>query len=169
MTLRGPANDLYSLKKQPGFLTLNCADKSSKERCVPAYIGRRMQHHEFEVVTRMYFNPDDMEGKAGILLLKDETHQYFMSVGKMHADKVISLKRIEKNEDKVLALEKLPADAERFDLKVVSKGLFYDFYYSLDKGKTWEMLCNNVDASFLSTAKAGGFTGSTIGLYATRK
>lgn len=169
MTLRGPANDLYSLKKQPGFLTLNCADKSSKERCVPAYIGRRMQHHEFEVVTRMYFNPDDMEGKAGILLLKDETHQYFMSVGKMHADKVISLKRIEKNEDKVLTLEKLPADAERFDLKVVSKGLFYDFYYSLDKGKTWKMLCNNVDASFLSTAKADGFTGSTIGLYATRK
>ncbi|WP_373827665.1 hypothetical protein, partial [Bacteroides heparinolyticus] len=29
--------------------------------------------------------------------------------------------------------------------------------------------CKDVDAGYLSTATAGGFTGSMIGLYATRK
>lgn len=35
--------------------------------------------------------------------------------------------------------------------------------------KDWTLLCKDVDASYLSTATAGGFTGSVIGLYAVCK
>ena len=66
-------------------------------------------------------------------------------------------------------MNELPEDAVKFDLKVISKGLTYDFLYSLDGGKKWNTLCQNVDAGYLSTTLAGGFTGSTIALYATRK
>ena len=127
-----------------------------------------MQHHEFETSTRMYFNPECSDEKAGLMLFKDETHQYFMAVSGSD-NRAISLIQIGKEEDKVLAKQDLPSDAVKFDLKVVSNGLEYDFYYSLDGGKKWDTLCQNVDASYLSTTVAGGFTGSTIALYATRK
>ena len=54
-------------------------------------------------------------------------------------------------------------------LKVISQGTHYDFYYSLKGEKDWTLLCKDVDASYLSTTTAGGFTGSVIGLYATCK
>lgn len=168
MTLRGPATDLYSLTETPGYLTLKCAPKSTKDFCVPAFVSRRMQHHEFDASTRMYFNPENADEKAGLLLFKDETHQYFMAVSGA-TDRNIALIQIGKEEDKVLAKHELSADAVKFDLKVISKGLVYDFVYSLDGGKVWQTLCQNVDAGYLSTTVAGGFTGSTIALYATQK
>ena len=168
MTLRGPATDLYSLTATPGYLTLKCGEKSSKERDVPALVCRRMQHHEFQTETRMYFNPESAEEKAGLLLFKDEFHQYFMAVSQSENGRQITLTQIGR-EDKVLATNPVPADATCFDLKVVSKGLTYDFLYSIDKGKEWKSLCDNVDAGYLSTAVAGGFTGTTIALYATKK
>ena len=168
MTLRGPATDLYSLTETPGYLTLKCGEKSSKERDVPALVCRRMQHHEFQTETRMYFNPESAEEKAGLLLFKDEFHQYFMAVSQSENGRQITLIQIGR-EDKVLATNPVPADATCFDLKVVSKGLTYDFLYSIDKGKEWKSLCDNVDAGYLSTAVAGGFTGTTIALYATKK
>ena len=168
MTLRGPATDLYSLTETPGYLTLKCGEKSSKERDVPALVCRRMQHHEFQTETRMYFNPESAEEKAGLLLFKDEFHQYFMAVSQSENGRQITLTQIGR-EDKVLATNPVPADATCFDLKVVSKGLTYDFLYSIDKGKEWKNLCDNVDAGYLSTAVAGGFTGTTIALYATKK
>lgn len=168
MTLRGPATDLYSLTETPGYLTLKCGEKSSKERDVPALVCRRMQHHEFQTETRMYFNPESAEEKAGLLLFKDEFHQYFMAVSQSENGRQITLTQIGR-EDKVLATNPVPAYATCYDLKVVSKGLTYDFLYSIDKGKEWKSLCDNVDAGYLSTAVAGGFTGTTIALYATKK
>ena len=170
MTLRGPATDLYSLTETPGYLTLKCATKSSKERVVPAMVCRRLQHHQFEAETRMYFNPQCVDEKAGLLLFKDEFHQYFMAVAESEAGRTVSLIQIGREEDSVLACEKVSSESTCFDLKVVSTtGLTFDFLYSVNGGKTWNKLCEKVDAGYLSTAVAGGFTGTTIALYATRK
>ena len=170
MTLRGPATDLYSLTETPGYLTLKCATKSSKERVVPAMVCRRLQHHQFEAETRMYFNPQCVDEKAGLLLFKDEFHQYFMAVAESEAGRTVSLIQIGREEDSVLACEKVSSESTCFDLKVVSTtGLTFDFLYSVNGGKTWNKLCEEVDAGYLSTAVAGGFTGTTIALYATRK
>lgn len=169
MTLRGPATDLYSLTATPGYLTLQCADKSVKDRCVPAFVSRRMQHHEFNTTARMYFNPENANEKAGLLLFKDETHHLFMAVSQSPEGRTISLIKTDGREDKVIATNVLPKDAICFDLHVVSEGTSYEFAYSLDKGETWKVLATGIDANHLSTATAGGFTGSTIALYATCK
>ncbi len=120
MTLRGPATDLYSLTETPGYLTLKCATKSSKERVVPAMVCRRLQHHQFEAETRMYFNPQCVDEKAGLLLFKDEFHQYFMAVAESEAGRTVSLIQIGREEDSVLACEKVSSESTCIDLKVVS-------------------------------------------------
>ncbi|MDR0542317.1 MAG: glycoside hydrolase family 43 protein, partial [Dysgonamonadaceae bacterium] len=52
-------------------------------------------------------------------------------------------------------------------LKIISTGLAFEFYYAEQKDD-WKQLCRNVDAGYLSTKNAGGFTGTVIGMYATR-
>lgn len=168
MTLRTPGTELYSLSDTPGYLTLKCADVSATDKDTPAFVCRRMQHHNFECTTRMLFEPSDNKEAAGLLLFKDEKHQYFLAVNKPGEKKQISLKQIGET-DQVLASATLPDNLNDIRLKVVSKGTHYDFYYSLKEGDDWTLLCKNIDAKYLSTATAGGFTGSTIGMYATRK
>lgn len=167
MTLRTPGTDLYSLSDTPGYLTLKCADVSTTEKDTPAFISRRMQHHNFECTTRMLFEPSNDKENAGLLLFKDEKHQYFFAVNKPGEKKQISLKQIG-DKEQVLASAALPDNLNDIHMKVVSRGTHYDFYYS-EEGNDWTLLCKDVDANYLSTATAGGFTGSTIGLYATCK
>ncbi len=168
MTLRAPATELYSLTKTPGYLTLKCADVSSVEKDTPAFVCRRMQHHKYECTTRMLFEPSDEQEAAGILLFKDETHQYFMGVNRNKNGKCVTLWQVGETGNNALAEHPIADDASVTDLKVVSLGTVYDFYYSVDDG-AWNSLCKNVDARYLSTAQAGGFTGAVIGLYATKR
>jgi len=168
MTLRAPATGLYSLSQTPGYLTLKCDSVSASEKKVPAFICRRLQHHKFECSTRMLFCPQSKAEQAGILLFKDEKHQYFLAVGRDDQGECISLRQIGDGESKMLASVRLDDRGVLTDLKVVSRGTHYDFYYARQEG-VWNVLCRNVDAGYLSTATAGGFTGTTIGMYATLK
>lgn len=166
MSLRAPAGELYSLTDPSGYLSLKCVDIYSTEKRTPAYICRRLQHHKFECSTRMIFNPADNE-EAGMLLYKDEAHQYFFYVSKKEQEKTVGLRRIGKNQSKNLASNTLKMNEYEVDLRIVSRGTHLDFYYALPKGE-WQLLCKNIDASYLSTANAGGFTGTTVGMYATK-
>ena len=94
--------------------------------------------------------------------------QYFLAVGRDDQGECISLRQIGDGESKVLASVRLDDGGVLTDLKVVSRGTHYDFYYARQEG-VWYVLCRNVDAGYLSTATAGGFTGTTIGMYATLK
>lgn len=127
-----------------------------------------MQHHKFEATTRMLFNPSNEKEKAGLLLFKDEKHQYFLAVNRQGETKSVFLEQIGESE-RVLASDVIPENIKDIYLKVVSNGTNYDFYYSLKGEEEWILLCKDVDANYLSTATAGGFTGSMIGMYATCK
>lgn len=167
MTLRGPATDLYSLKEYPGYLALKCAPVTAAEKDTPAFVCRRMQHHKFTCTTHMLFDADKPKNKAGLLLFKDEKHHYFLAVGNEEGHKQISLLQISKEGSQSIASSHLRDNLKEISLKVVSRGTAYDFYYATEADE-WIQLSKNVDAKFLSTAVAGGFTGTVIGLYATQ-
>jgi alpha-N-arabinofuranosidase len=166
MTLRSPAGDLYSLTSQPGFLALQCTEKNATQRGTPALITRRIQHHRFECSTSLVFDPDEGD-QAGLLLLKDEGHQYFLSVDRRGSAVEAAVYKIGADGVERLAGRLMEPGTLRVGLKVVSKGRSFDFYSS-DDGKNWESIVEDVDAHYLSTANSFGFTGTTIGMYATR-
>ena len=117
----------------------------------------------------MKFTPADDQESAGLLLFKDETHQYYLCVAQKGKAKSISLRKIGTGADEVVAENTLKAKQKELELKVVSRGKVYDFYYRTVGSKKWTQLCADVDAGYLSTRNAGGFTGTVIGPYATRK
>jgi len=168
MTLRGPATDLYSLTENPGFLTLKCAGIASNELESPAFVSRRLQHHQFECTTSMYFKPQTETALAGVLLMKDEGHQYFMAVEKDGDQLQVSLKKIKTSGVETLASQPLRAGDGPIDLKVTSTGSHFSFSYATGNGN-WNLLAGHIDTYYLSTAQSFGFTGTTIGLYATNK
>ena len=161
MTLRGPANGLYALKD--GSLELKCSPARASRFETPALLLRRLQHHAFTASTRMRFAPVGTEA-AGLLLYKDEQHQYFLKVCLQDEAPVIALERSGVN----LFCKALPKEFGSVDLEISSDdGLSFRFLYSVDGGDV-KTLAEGVDAAWLSTAVAGGFTGTTIGLYAVK-
>lgn len=168
LTLRAPATELYSLTEKSGYLALNCSETKVSEKKTPAFISRRMQHHNFETVATLIFDPNTEQDEAGVLVHKDENNYYFFSIKENDGQKVIGLTQTIKASvnapiEKQIELK----DGSPIKLKVVSSGTSYSFYYDLGEGE-WELLCDNIDAKPLSTTAAGGFTGSTIGLYAVK-
>ena len=167
MTMRTSASDLYSLTTEPGYLTFKCGPSAKTEDAL-SFVCRRVQHHKFECTTQMYFDPSDNSEAAGLLLYKDETHQYFMAVQKTETGRKILLKKIGSGETEVLAAKMIENVTDPISLKVESNGTNCSFYY-LFGGSDWALLCSNIDAYYLSTANSFGFTGTTIGMYAEKK
>ncbi len=166
-TLRGPATEYYSLTSNPGHLTLRCGDVNSTDKAVLPFVCRRIQHHKYTASTTLTFVPAHDRQCAGMLLFKDELHQYFLGKALRDGSQHIVLRRISDTGTEELAFQALEADNSSVDLRVESKGLSLDFAYSTDNGSSWQTLASDLDAAFMSTAKAGGFTGTTIGLYAS--
>lgn len=142
-------------------LTLEYAPFDSKSGKTPACILRRMQHHSFEAETEL--EPGREPGQAaGMLMVKNEQRQFFLAV----QDRAVKLFRLgKKNKDELLAEAPLGRVSGPIGLKVISQGSSYDFMYRIDDGD-WRILAEDIPAEHIATQR-GGFTGSTIGLYAT--
>ncbi len=165
MTLRRDAKNLYSLTDNSGFLSLKCGEEKSTGMDVPAIVLRRLQHHQFESETKMFFEPSNENEAAGMILYKDEEHQYFMAVRKVDDKKEIRLEKIS-GEDKseTLSSKVLKNVDAPIYMKITSDGYKFNFYYATEINK-WNILLEDVDANFLSTHVAGGFTGTLVGMY----
>ncbi|MDE6453647.1 MAG: glycoside hydrolase family 43 protein [Muribaculaceae bacterium] len=168
MTLRTAADSLYSLSSTPGYLTLKCADTDATAKGTPAFVARRLQHSAFGCATDMVFLPDSASQAAGLLVFKDEKHQYFLGRG---IDKdgrhEVFVDQVTPEGTTTVASVPVDANASVLTLKVGSPdGLTFDFEYSADGGKTFAPVMTGADARHTSTAGAGGFTGTTVGPYA---
>ena len=166
MTLRTPASDLYSLTEYPGYLALSCADVSATEKKTPALLSRRLQHHEFEVTTKIIFDPQGEE-EAGLLMVKAETHQYFFGIRKNGENKEAVVIKVTEDGAEELGSMTVETDGP-IDLRITSDGMVFNFAFAGPDGE-WTSVADNVDAYYLSTASSWGFTGTTVGMYATSK
>ncbi len=168
MNIHGDASALYSLSENAGYLSLKCAEVSSNEAIPSAFVCRRLQHHKFECETSLFLHSTSKSDKAGILLYKDESHQYLLALQELTQDSsLLSVTRIGAEGAAVLSSRVITKSLNPVKLKVTSSGKAFSFQYAIDE--EWNMLASNIDAYYLSTAQSYGFTGTTIGLYASSK
>jgi hypothetical protein len=154
------------MKVKDGRLILPLSSAVSTGTGTPSYLCRRIQHHQFDVQTQMFFTPRDSTEAAGLLIFKNEKHQYFLC----RSEKGLELRQISGSDKcKVLAFSVLPDYVERVYLRAECRGTTYSFFYRLEGSGVddWTVIAENVDASFVSS-KVGGFTGTTIGVYAEK-
>ncbi|OZI08102.1 glycoside hydrolase 43 family protein [Siphonobacter sp. BAB-5385] len=157
----------YTLSKKQG-LTLKLKPETCMEMGNPSFVGKRQQHLFSTAETELSFSPKAEYEKAGLVILQDEHHFYFLSKGQKDGKPVIQLfKSVPREKSMELVTEApLNTTADKVNLRIASQGDSYSFSYTTD-GKNWQVLKDKMDGKFLSTKVAGGFIGCVYGMYAT--
>lgn len=161
--LRNPEENAFSL--DGSGLTLHAAEGSVEASKPVSAIFVRQQHPDFTVETEVTFNPENNGELAGLALLQNEAYNFIFGKTLIDGKESIVLKR---NERGGVLIGSAPVPAEGpLRLKVEGKGRYYSFYFMPEGETQWIPIATGVDASNLSTARAGGFIGTVIGPYAT--
>jgi xylan 1,4-beta-xylosidase len=159
--IRTPHQPVYSL--QGGALMLNPSAAVGDLKGVPAFIGRRQQHHIATVSTTLTHVPEKEGERAGLVAIQNDNAWLFFGVTRIEGKPVVAL-FARQNSDKEALIASAPFAGKSATLTLRADGGAMSFEYG-SGGKT-ETLKAGFDASFLSTRKAGGFVGTVIGPYA---
>jgi xylan 1,4-beta-xylosidase len=166
--IRTPQRKWYSLEE--GALKISCEPVSFREKKNPAFIGRRQQHIRFTATTAVSIIPDSYGDCSGLVCFRTESNNYFLGISSGQNGLVAFVdKTIRRNGQLVrkrLAIKKTDLTVDNaIYLRVVGRDNVLDFFISEDNN-VWESLAEGQDATYLSTATAGGFVGTYIGMYA---
>ena len=144
--LRNPIKDNYIFHKN-GNVSLKLAQSKIHEKQQVSFYCTRQIHHNFEANVDI-IHIDNKDGYAGLVLFQNEEFNYAIMVGN---GKIIAMKGTE-------VLKEIVGTAT--NLKFIQNQQHVAMYYD---GK---ILLDNLDGKILSTSVAGGFVGTTIGMYA---
>ncbi len=166
--LRTPQDNWWF--KRDGQLHLTPTTRSIYIEDSPAFVGYRQRHADFTATTQMSFSPQDETEIAGLVCYQNERYNITFTKMLFDGQSTLGVVRMENGEFEVLGSIDLSEDQKDIPvfLRVIGRGGLYSFDYSFDN-KMWERLAAGVDATNLSTAKGGGFTGAIIGLFAEKE
>lgn len=168
---------LLFLRTKPGAwykpgangLSLALQPETVMGKANPSFVGRRQQHLKSEATTTISFNAKRENEKAGLVILQDEAHFYFLAKSADKAGKpVVQLFKAndQSAEMDLLSQLSIPHNTAELKFKIAADGDQYRFHYAAADGK-WKQIGEVQDGKFLSTKVAGGFIGALFGLYAT--
>jgi alpha-N-arabinofuranosidase len=161
--LRTPKEKWYSILN--GELILNTRPETTSGTSNPSFIGYRQKHLFGNVTTNLSFNPVSENEKSGLIAFQNEKHYYYLCKSLKDNKPVVQLLKSTENGTEEIAFKSINT-TEKISFKIEAKGKYYSFFYSLNN-KDWHAINENVDATFLSTKKAGGFVGTIYGMYTT--
>ena len=164
MMMRSPTTTWYRLEQ--GALVLAARSERLGDGKQPSFLARRQQSAEAVVTTSVRFVPAEGE-EAGLAALQND--DYFLSVALTRSGGKLTVQVTRRDGPgdpaggKIVASK--PVAAGAVQLRIHARGGLYDFDYAVKPGR-WQPVAHDVDATNLSTAKAGGFVGTLIGPYA---
>lgn len=158
--LRNVLENWYHQNVEDGFLTLDLRPIVIDDKNNPSLILRRQTHLYGEFTTEIDFIPNADNEMAGLVIMQNENHYYFINKTKA------TLQVLKKSEEGYEELASVPYTDNNVHMQISADGAVYHFRYSKD-GSTFQNLITDVDATYLSTETAGGFVGCMYGLYAS--
>jgi alpha-N-arabinofuranosidase len=159
--IRTPQKAFYRL--QSGALELDSGSPIGDLDGVPAFIGRRQQHANATVSTTLRYTPVSDGDRAGLAAVQSDRSNLFFGLTRIAGKTVVALyTRDAADADSLVASAPVPA-AGPVTLTIRTTGGTMAFDYAAG-GRT-RTLKEGVDATLLSTKKAGGFVGTVFGLY----
>jgi xylan 1,4-beta-xylosidase len=169
--VRIPQTQWYDLESEPGTLVIEARPDSIGGFAQPSYIGRRQQHMHASASTALRYQPAHAGDTAGLAAFQNDEYYYYLGVALGPDGRTrIELRKRAGASDPVdgVVLESAPLDVEdgaTVYLRVDARGALYDFYYAVEEDR-WMPLATDADGKILSTRTAGGFVGTTFGMYA---
>ncbi|WP_337843398.1 glycoside hydrolase family 43 protein [Rheinheimera sp.] len=145
-----------------GVLALQAKADRLEDLGQPAFIGRRLQHLNFNASTS--FSVPAKGRSAGLVLLQSELYHYYLGARRTGTGTEVFLEQAKGAKATVLLAQQWPEGQTELQFKVAGAGAELRFYYRLP-GQDWMQLGPVQDGTLLSTQVAGGFVGTTLGLY----
>ncbi|MHB8129818.1 MAG: glycoside hydrolase family 43 protein [Mobilitalea sp.] len=165
--LRNPRFANYSLTERKGYLRMKLAREKILDLVSPSYVAVRQTGMCYQLETLLEFTPENKQEEAGLVLLQNNRFHYRLVSTIRNGIKVIQLVKCFKGEEEVLARvenEDMSRSVKGLRLRITAKQQYLQFAYSYD-GKSYHIIKADVDGRILSTDVAGGFVGTTVGLY----
>ena len=168
MHLRNPVAEDYALiAGQDGGLRMRLNKNAITELDTVSYFCIRQQHMSFKAHTLMRFSPEHENECAGLVIFQNHKYHYRFTLGLKSGFRVMRVTKCADGEETILAeVERNGTAGDAVFLQIVARGQDLSFCCG-DDGRNYTPVCENVDARILSTDVAGGFVGTTIGMYAS--
>ncbi len=163
VTLRDLDKKSYSLKDKVGCLRLYLREAKLCGCENPSYWGVRQQVYDYRVAALMEFEACNEGEEAGIAVVCDDKNHYRMVKYYYLGKPMVALIHCESGKDTVLARQEIAEG--KLELILCSREQSSNWYVRVDD--RLECIIADVDMSVLSTEKTGGFTGCTVGMYAS--
>ncbi len=169
--LRTITEKWYETDKKNGGIWIAARPVNLRQRKHPSFIGTRQRHHIMTVETVLHFLPGGEKSIAGLSLFQNEANHYVFGVTKQTENFVLVLQKSlpvnNEPQKTILASVTLPKKYDgRIELRVVADNDMLAFWYKTSK-HDWVSLADSIDATYLSTEKAGGFIGTILAMYAS--
>jgi len=160
--VRTPRRPFYRLSG--GALELTPGAPLGRLEGVPAYLARRQQHHFATFSTVVDYRPPADGARAGLAAVQSDRSYLFFGVTRIAGRVVVALyARDQADADTLLASAPL-ATATPVGLTIHAEAGRWSFDYEVEGRRL--TLKKDVDATLLTTERAGGFVGVTVGPYA---
>jgi len=158
--IRVPKSPFFRLDK--GELVLGGAAPLGDQSGTPAFLGRRQQHHLATIRTTLRFTPAADGDRAGLAAMQSDQSYLFFGLTRIDGKDVLALYVRAKGAERLIASQPVEdRDAITLTMRFEGGQVSFDFADSKAAGS----LAQKVDARFLSTHEAGGFTGTIVGPY----
>ncbi len=163
--IRSSADDWYKLNTEgEGQLIIEVRPFSLIHQGTPSFLGRRQQHLHGSASTALGFSPEREADKAGLVIFQNVGHFYYLCKSLERSKEAVQLYRGEG--DGMVKLASVPLTGTReLKLKIESDLNVYRCFYA-ENSEEWKAIGGDLDARYLSTETAGGFTGCLYGIYA---
>lgn len=163
MYLRNPQMENYSLRERPGYLRMKLAKETITERLSPSFVCIRQQHMRFIAETSLDFSPQNSSEAAGLVINQSQDANLQLLVGTDDQVTILQVIRVENGKMTILKTASLDKFYSKIALRITADGQNLTLSYLLEDNE--KLLLSGIDARFLSTDRAGGFVGNTIGIY----
>ncbi|MFV1920191.1 glycoside hydrolase family 43 protein [Sphingomonas sp. MJ1 (PH-R8)] len=162
--VRTPKRPFYHL--EAGDLVLDRGTPIGDLSGVPAFLGRRQQHHVATVTTTVRFDPGADGERGGLAAMQSDRNYLFFGVTRIAGKPVVALYTADQGQERLVSSAPI-SPGNPVTLTIRADGGTMAFDYEGAAGR--KTLAADVDAQFLSTKVATGFVGTLIGPYAWTK
>lgn len=167
ISLRNPSNNAVMINSENNSVRLKMSSKTLKDAASPAYLALRQKHHKCLAETVMCIHPELEKDCAGLALVQSNSEhirlECYIKDGKIS---VYTVSCFQSNDNIVDSYElPLQTACPKIILKIEILGLTANCY--LNNGEKEICVAEDVDLCHLSTEKAGGFVGCTVGMFAS--
>lgn len=163
---RNPVDANYDLEARESHLRLKLSPVALSDLKSPTYVGRRQQSKSYTVSTQISFEPGDGE-QAGLALIQSNEFYYSFYMTSNGGKLSVEVAKCYDGKTEVVASYNGINENDSYILKVCAREQSVDFEIKDQVNDSYIKVAENIDGRMLSVDVAGGFVGTSLGMFAS--